>query len=185
MRSTKVFARSFSPGIRVRMRACAVASALTPMRRQPRQHVAGQARIIGAAQPLAVQMRQLGIIHPARRAAHAFQREQGNLLLADQKLGIAMPPAEAEQVIAQRLGQKTLLAEFQHADRAVAFREFRAVGAVDERDMREMRRLPAHRVVDLDLPERVGQMVVAADDMADRHVMVVHHHGMQIGRRAV
>ena len=109
VRSTKVLARSFRPGIRVRMRVCAVASALMPMRRQPRQHVAGQPRVIGAAQPQAVQMRQLGIIHPARRAAHAFQGEQGNLLLARQKLGIAMAPAEAEQIIAQRLGQKTLV----------------------------------------------------------------------------
>ena len=90
-----------------------------------------------------------------------------------------MRPAEAQQVVAQRLGQKTLLAKLQHRRRAMALGQFRAVGAVDQRDMRETRQVPSHGLIDLHLAERVGQVVIAADDMGDRHVMVVHHHRME------
>ena len=51
------------------------------------------------------------------------------------------------------------------AERAVALRQFRAVGAVDQRDMRHARYVPAQRLVNLHLPRRIGQMIVAADDM--------------------
>ena len=48
-----------------------------------------------------------------------------------------------------------------------------------------MRPVPAHGVIDHGLAEGVGQVVVATDDMGDAHVVVIHHHRMQIGRRAV
>jgi hypothetical protein len=35
------------------------------------------------------------------------------------------------------------------------------------------------------LAKGVGEVVVAADDVGDGHVVVVHHHGVQVGRRAV
>ena len=56
---------------------------------------------------------------------------------------------------------------------------------MDERHVRETRQLPSHRPIDLNLPERVGQVVVAADDVGDAHVVVVHHDGVVVGRRAV
>ena len=43
----------------------------------------------------------------------------------------------------------------------------------------------AQRLVELNLPRRVGQMVVAADDMGDRHVDVVDDDAKIIRRRAV
>ena len=67
----------------------------------------------------------------------------------------------------------------------MALGQLGAVGPVDQRDVGEARLVPAHGLENLHLSERVGQMVVAADDMGDPHVVVVHHHRMQIGRRAV
>ena len=44
---------------------------------------------------------------------------------------------------------------------------------------------PAHRADDRQLAEGVVEMVVAADDVGDAHVMVVDHHRQHVGRRAV
>ena len=44
---------------------------------------------------------------------------------------------------------------------------------------------PAERLVDVDLTGRVGQMVVAPDDVGDAHVVVVDHDGQHIHRCAV
>ena len=63
--------------------------------------------------------------------------------------------------------------------------ELGAVGAVDQRDMGEARRLGAERMVELGLAEGVGQVVVAADDMGDAHVDVVDHDREHVGGRAV
>ncbi len=45
--------------------------------------------------------------------------------------------------------------------------------------------VPAHGIVDLRLPRRVREVVVAANDVGDAHVMIVDHDGKHIGRRAV
>src|SRR4029079_722463 len=44
---------------------------------------------------------------------------------------------------------------------------------------------PTHRLVDLRLPRGVGQMIVAANDMGDAHVVIVDHDGEIVGRRPV
>ena len=51
--------------------------------------------------------------------------------------------------------------------------------------MRVLRRRCAERAQDVDLPRGVVEVVVAADDAADAHVHVVHHHGEVVGGRAV
>ena len=51
--------------------------------------------------------------------------------------------------------------------------------------MGELGPVPGHGVVDHALAEGVGQVVVAPDDVGDGHVVVVHHHRVQVGRRAV
>jgi hypothetical protein len=56
---------------------------------------------------------------------------------------------------------------------------------VDERDVREHRHRPAERIVYLRLARGVGEMVVAADHVGDRHVVVVHHDRVLVGGRAV
>ena len=44
---------------------------------------------------------------------------------------------------------------------------------------------PAHRPDDRELAKGVVEMIVAADDMGDAHVVIVDHHGEHIGRAAV
>ena len=51
--------------------------------------------------------------------------------------------------------------------------------------MREMRHVPAHRLIELGLPEGVVQMVVAPDHMGDAHIVIVHHHRQHVGRRTI
>jgi hypothetical protein len=41
--------------------------------------------------------------------------------------------------------------------------------------MGEDRRLPAERLIDLRLPRGIGEVIVAADDMGNAHVVVVDH----------
>jgi hypothetical protein len=97
-----------------------------------------------------------------------------------------MAPAEAQQIIEQRLGQDAeLVAIGVDAERAVALAELGAVRAVDQRDMGVGRLGPAHRADDRQLAEGVVEMVVAADDVGDAHVVIVDHHRQHVGRRAV
>ena len=62
------------------------------------------------------------------------------------------------------------------AQRAMALGEFRAVRSMDQRNVRHHRHIPAKRIVDLLLARAVRQMVVAADDVGDTHVVVVDDH---------
>ena len=47
------------------------------------------------------------------------------------------------------------------------------------------RPLPAHRVIDLALPTAIHQVIIAAHDMCDLHVVIIDHHGEIIGRIAI
>ena len=51
--------------------------------------------------------------------------------------------------------------------------------------MGEDRHFPSHAAIDHRLPERVVQMVVAADDMRHLHVVVVDDDGKHVGQGAV
>ena len=72
-----------------------------------------------------------------------------------------------------------------NAERAVALRQLCAVRPMDQRNMRHDRHIPAHGVIDDRLPGGVGEVVVAADDVGDAHVVVVHDDRVHIGRNAV
>ena len=68
-------------------------------------------------------------------------------LLAVDDFVVAMAPAEPQQIVEQRFGQDAeLVAIGVDAERAVALRQFGAVGAVDQRDVGIGRLGPAHRV---------------------------------------
>ena len=56
---------------------------------------------------------------------------------------------------------------------------------MDQRDMGHHRNRPVERLINVHLPRRIGQMIVAADDMRDAHVVIVDDDGQHIGRRAV
>ena len=58
-------------------------------------------------------------------------------------LVVAMRPAEAREVVHQRLGQVAVVAVLHDAHRAMALGEALAVGAEDHRHVRELRQLRA------------------------------------------
>ena len=96
-----------------------------------------------------------------------------------------MGPTEAEQIVADGFGQEAHLLVGLHAQRPVALGEFRAVGPVNQRDMRECRCFPAAGGEQVVLAEGVVQVVVAADRVGDAYVVVVHHDGQHVGGGAV
>ena len=106
-------------------------------------------------------------------------------LLRRHDLVVAMRPAEADEIVAHRLGQVAHGAIGIDAERAVALGQLGAVGAVDQRDVRHHRHRPAERVVEDLLAPGVGEVIVAADDVGDAHVVVVDDDGEHVGRRAV
>ena len=130
-------------------------------------------------------MGQLGEVHPAGGAPDTVDIEQSDRGGAVEDLVVTVTPAEPQQVVAQRLGEKAVVAEFKNGNRAVAFRELGAVSTTDHRQVAEVRQIPAHGPKNLDLSKCVGQVVVAADDVGDRHVVVIDDHGMKVGRCAV
>ena len=139
----------------------------------------------GGADVMAVEIFQLGEIEARRRAADLRQIERGDHLLGREDLLVAMRPAEPDQIVAHRRRQIAHGAVGIDAERAVALGQLGAVRPVDQRDMRHDRHVPAERLVDLLLPRGVGEVVVAADDMGDAHVVVVDHDRQHVGRRAV
>ena len=99
-----------------------------------------------------------------------------------------MRPAQAYEIVQQRLGQIAFFAITHHADRAVALGQALAVRAEDHRHVgidRQLAVVTHQRLEDVDLARRVVHVVVAADDMGDAHVHVVDHHAEVVGRRAV
>ena len=130
----------------------------------------------------------LSSLAKSKRAAErpiAGQVEIGDHLLGGKYLLVAMAPSEPDQIIAQRRRQISQRAVGIHAQRAMALGEFRAVGAVDQGNMGHARNIPAQRVVDLFLARGIDQVIVAADDVGDAHVVVVDHDREHVGRIAV
>ena len=137
------------------------------------------------AHEMAVDVLELGEVEARGRAADRRQVERGDQLLGGEELLVAMAPAEPRQIIAQRGRQIAHRAIGVDAERAVALGELGAVRPVDERDMRHDRHVPAERLIDLGLARRVGQMIVAADDMRHAHVVIVDDDRQHVGRIAV
>ena len=106
-------------------------------------------------------------------------------LLCREDLLVAMRPAEPHEIVAQRHGQIAEPAIGIDPERAMALGELGPVRPMDQRDMRHARHLPAEGIVDLRLARRVRQMVVAADDVGDPHVVIVDDDREHVGRRAV
>ena len=45
--------------------------------------------------------------------------------------------------------------------------------------------IPPHRLIDLHLEERIGQVVVAPDHVRDRHIVIIDHYRVLVDRRSV
>jgi hypothetical protein len=89
------------------------------------------------------------------------------------------------RIIAQRRRQIAHRAVGLDPERAVAFRQFRAVASMDQRDVGHARNGPFHRVIDLLLAGGIDQVIVAPDNVGDAHVVVIDHHRQHVGRVAV
>ena len=185
--SANVLGRSFSSGMaRCSSRSRSVSESGRPrIALEPLGDERDQPVIVGSANIVAVEAVELGEVEAGRGAADGVDVEPLDRLLGREDLVVAVAPAEAQQIVAQRLGQIAQLAIGIDAERAVPFRQLGAVGAVDQRDMGEFGDRPAERVIDLRLAEGVVEVVVAADHMGDPHVVVVDHDREIVGRGAV
>ena len=134
---------------------------------------------------MAVHVFELGEVEARGRASDMREIESSIISSRRKKFLVAVAPAEPHEIIAQRRGQKAHGAIGIDAERAMPLRQFGAVGAMDQRNMRHDRGAPAERLIDLHLARRIGQMIVAANDMRDAHVVIVDDDGEHIGRRAV
>ena len=140
---------------------------------------------IGALQVLVAD--PVGLLHvEARgRGADVIEVELGDHLLAREQLLVAMAPTEAHEGVEDRVRREAHRAVFHDAQRAMTLAELGTVAAEDHRHVRVLRRGCAQRLQDVDLPRRVVDVVVAADDVGDAHVHVVDDDAEVVGRHAV
>ena len=153
--------------------------------RQHRLDRGHQLRVGRGPHILPVHVAKLDKIKARGRAPYIGEIKRLNHFRRGKKLAVALAPAEPHQIVAQRLGQIPKRPVGINAQRAMALRQFGAIRAMDQRDMRHARCLPAKGLIDVCLARRVGQMVVAADDLRHAHVVVVHHNRQHVGRVAV
>jgi hypothetical protein len=135
---------------------------------------------------MAVEVLEFLDVEARRRLADLGEVEPLDRLAHRDHLVVAMAPAEAEEIVEQRLGEDPeLVAIGVDAERAMALGELGAVETMDERDMGVDGLRPAHRPDDCELAEGVVEMVVAADDVGDSHVVIVDDHRQHVGRGPV
>jgi hypothetical protein len=134
---------------------------------------------------LLVQPRQLFEVETRGRLVHVGGVEQLDHLLAREDFLVTVRPAEAHEIVEQRVRQEAVVAVLHDADRAVTLAELLAVGPEDHRQVREARHGGAERMVDVDLARRVVDVVVAADHVGDAHVDVVDDDREVVRRVAI
>ncbi len=132
-----------------------------------------------------IEPQQLVGIESGRRPVHRREIEQVDHFLAAENFLVPMRPAQAHQIVQQRLGQVAVIAILQHADGAMALGQALTVGAQDHRDMGIGWRGYTDRPQQIDLPGSIIDVIVAANDMGDAHVRIVDHHREVIGGRSV
>ena len=140
---------------------------------QPLGDQAKQPPVIRLADVMRIDAVELGLVEARCTPPDIRDIEPLDRLLKRDDLLVAVAPAQAHQVIAQRFRQVAHLAVGLDADRTMPLRQLGAVRTMDQRHMREFGHRPVEGPVDLRLTKRIVQMVVAADHMGDAHVMVV------------
>ena len=96
-----------------------------------------------------------------------------------------MAPAQACQVVQQRLRQDALGGVVHHADGVAALGHLLAVFVEDHRQVAVYRQRRAQGQQDVDLARGVVDVIITADNVGDVHVPVVHYHAEVIGRATV
>ena len=93
---------------------------------------------------------------------------------------LARRPAEQREEVHHAFADVALPLVLHHRRRAVALAQALLVGPHDERHVRERGHGRVERLVEQHLLRRVRDVIVAADDVRDRHVDVVHDDGQVI-----
>ena len=96
-----------------------------------------------------------------------------------------MRPAEPHEIVPKRRRQVAHRAIGLDTERPVSLGKLGPVRPVDERHMGHARRVPTEQAIDRQLARGVGEVVVAAQDLRDAHVVIVDDDGQHVGRRAV
>ncbi len=121
-------------------------------------------------------------------AVDAFERESGGEFVEREELAIVLGrPAQQAEKVDESLGQEAGIAIGGDADdRAVAaLGELGAIGRDQQGKMGELRRLDAQALEDQQMLEGVGEVILAADDVADAQIGVVDAGGEVVRRHAV
>ena len=156
-----------------------------PLGLEARRDQRDELGIVDLAQMVGVQAGQPRHVEAGGAAADRVEVEPLDRLRGRDHLVVAMAPAQAQQVIAHGFREKAHVPIGLDCKRAVALGQLGAIGAVDQGNVREDGRIPVERSIKLHLARGVHQVIVTADDVGDRHVVVVHDHREHVGRRAV
>ncbi len=159
------------------------------LRRRARRQARGEASLV----LVRVESEDVLVVEPVqlRLVEHGGAgREPGKIELGDQPLQrhdllVAVRPGEQGEVVGDRLRQIAELAVVPDGGGAVALGELAAVGSQDERVVSVSWRRALEGGEQHQLPRRVGEVVVAADDVRDAHVAIVDGGGEVVGRQTV
>ncbi len=132
-----------------------------------------------------VQPLELGAVEAGSGVVDVVDVEELDELIQGEDLLVPVGPSQPREIVQHRLGQVALIAVVHDARRAGALGQLLAVLVQDHRHVGVHRRLHAQGLEDVHLARGIVDVVVAADDMADAHVHVVHHHDEVVRRRAV
>ena len=137
-------------------------------------------QLLGAAfvQHLAVQPVELVPVEAGAGLVDAIEIEHGGGLCQGEALlhAFRRRPAEQGHVVGQGFGGVSLGAEIVHRGDAITLGELAALLVENQRRVGEHRCSGAERFVEQQLFGGVGDVVFAADHMADGHGGIVHHH---------
>ncbi len=115
-----------------------------------------------------VQPMQLIPVEDRRGGGHPLQFELRDQLVHGEGLArpSLCPPAEQGKIVGQRLGQDSHLAEAGYRGGSVALGEPLTIAAQNGGKVGKLRQAPAKCLINGNLPGSVGDVVIAADDMA-------------------
>ena len=155
---------------------------LVEERQEPLDEVVG----LEAADPLAVHPFEPLAVEDRAALLDVLEVEPpGQVVEREDLLFRAGRPAQQRQEVDHRLGDEALAAVVGDRGLALALAHLRPVGVEDERQVAERRDVVAERPEQQDVLRGVRDVVLAADDVADRHVRVVDDDREVVERRAV
>ena len=134
---------------------------------------------------MVVDVGKLVPVQAGRGADDVGDIEPGDRLGVFEDLVVAVAPTEPGQIVTHGFRQVAELGELGDCLSAMALGELGAVRPVDHRQVGEGRQGPIQGAVDEALAGGVAEVIVAADDVGDPHVVVVSDDGEVVGRGAI